>query len=71
MRFCKATRPHANCKIMNAERIEEIIKRRTSHTMKTAWLTGFLMVGDNTTRFITNSLSGTGFYRLGARLQRP
>ena len=29
------------------------------------------MVGDNAMRFITNSVSGTGFYRLRTRLQRP
>ena len=29
------------------------------------------IVGDNTMRLITNSVSGTGFYRLRARLQRP
>jgi hypothetical protein len=29
------------------------------------------IVGDNTIRLITNSVAGTGFYRLRARLQRP
>ena len=29
------------------------------------------IVGDNTMRLITNSVSGTSFYRLRARLQRP
>jgi hypothetical protein len=29
------------------------------------------ILGDNSMRLITNSASGTGFYRLGARLQRP
>ena len=29
------------------------------------------IVGDNSTHFITNSVSGTGFYRVRARLQRP
>lgn len=29
------------------------------------------VVGDNSTRLITNSVSGTGFYRLRVRLQRP
>ncbi len=29
------------------------------------------IVGDNTMRLITNSVSGTGFYRLRTRLQRP
>jgi len=29
------------------------------------------IVGDNSTRLVTNSVSGTGFYRLRARLQRP
>jgi hypothetical protein len=29
------------------------------------------IVGDNVMRFIINSVSGTGFYRLRARLQRP
>ena len=29
------------------------------------------VVGDNSTRLITNSVTGTGFYRLRTRLQRP
>jgi len=29
------------------------------------------IVGDSRIRLITNSVSGTGFYRLRARLQRP
>ena len=29
------------------------------------------IVGDNTMRLITNSISGTGFYRLRTQLQRP
>jgi CubicO group peptidase (beta-lactamase class C family) len=29
------------------------------------------VIGDNSTRVVTNSVAGTGFYRLRARLQRP
>ena len=49
--------------------IETATDLMSSNWQPLAGATG--IVGDNTTRLITNSVSGTAFYRLRTRLQRP